>query len=259
MRIDYGKLRHLLVTGRRLNGNFDLLRHISADGEAESPIQASFPLERLAGRENFLSLLHYFGLLSIRGVARGSPRLGIPNQTVKRLMYGYLRDAWDEMDVFSADFYDLLRLTGDMAYEGAWRPAVEYLSGAVARQTAIRDYIDGERVVHAFFAAYLGLTDHYVLHSERELNKGYADLHLEPFMPRHPGIGYGYLIEFKYLKRGEKLDDARAAAAGRQALDQLQGYLADERLRRHPSVRHIGLALVFHGWELVWSEAVALP
>ena len=259
VRIDYGKLRHLLVTGRRLNGNFDLLRHIIADGEAESPIQASFPLERLAGRENFLSLLHYFGLLSIRGVARGLPRLGIPNQTVKRLMYGYLRDAWDEMDVFSADFYDLLRLTGDMAYEGAWRPAVEYLSGAVARQTAIRDYIDGERVVHAFFAAYLGLTDHYVLHSERELNKGYADLHLEPFMPRHPGIGYGYLIEFKYLKRGEKPDDARAAAAGRQALDQLQGYLAGERLRRHPSVRHIGLALVFHGWELVWSEAVALP
>ena len=259
VRIDYGKLRHLLVTGRRLNGNFDLLRHIIADGEAESPIQASFPLERLAGRENFLSLLHYFGLLSICGVARGLPRLGIPNQTVKRLMYGYLRDAWDEMDVFSADFYDLLRLTGDMAYEGAWRPAVEYLSGAVARQTAIRDYIDGERVVHAFFAAYLGLTDHYVLHSERELNKGCADLHLEPFMPRHPGIGYGYLIEFKYLKRGEKPDDARAAAAGRQALDQLQGYLADERLRRHPSVRHIGLALVFHGWELVWSEAVALP
>ena len=245
VRIDYGKLRHLLVTGRRLNGNFDLL--------------ASFPLERLAGRENFLSLLHYFGLLSIRGVTRGLPRLGIPNQTVKRLMYGYLRDAWDEMDVFSADFYDLLRLTGDMAYEGAWRPAVEYLSGAVARQTAIRDYIDGERVVHAFFAAYLGLTDHYVLHSERELNKGYADLHLEPFMPRHHGIGYGYLIEFKYLKRGDKLDGARAAGAGRQALDQLRGYLADERLRRHPGVRHIGLALVFHGWELVWSEAVALP
>ena len=32
VRIDYGKLRHLLVTGRRLNGNFDLLRHIIADG-----------------------------------------------------------------------------------------------------------------------------------------------------------------------------------------------------------------------------------
>ena len=28
VRIDYGKLRHLLVVGRQLNGNFDLLRKI---------------------------------------------------------------------------------------------------------------------------------------------------------------------------------------------------------------------------------------
>ena len=259
VRIDYGKLRHLLVTGRRLNGNFDLLRHVIADGEAESPIQAGFPLDRLTRRENFLSLLHYFGLLSIRGAARGTPRLGIPNQTVKRLMYGYLRDAWDDMGVFSVDFYDLVRLTGDMAYEGAWRPAVEYLSGAVARQTAIRDYIDGERVVQTFFAAYFALTDHFVLHSERELNKGYADLYLEPFAARYPGIGYGYVIEFKYLKRDEKLDESLATEAGREAMDQLREYLADAGLRRDPSVRHIGLAVVFRGWELVFCEAVELP
>ena len=259
VRIDYGKLRHLLVTGRRLNGNFDLLRHVIADGTAESPIQAGFPLDRLTRRENFLSLLHYFGLLSIRGAARGTPRLGIPNQTVKRLMYGYLRDAWDDMGVFSVDFYDLVRLTGDMAYEGAWRPAVEYLSGAVARQTAIRDYIDGEKVVQTFFAAYFALTDHFVLHSERELNKGYADLYLEPFAARYPGIGYGYVIELKYLKRDEKLDESRATEAGREAMDQLREYLADAGLRRDPSVRHIGLAVVFRGWELVFCEAVELP
>ena len=259
VRIDYGKLRHLLVTGRRLNGNFELLRHVIADGQADTPIQAGFPLDRLTRRENFLSLMYYFGLLSIRGVARGMPRLGIPNQTVKRLMYGYLRDAWDDMGVFTVDFYDLLRLTGDMAYEGAWRPAVEYLSGAVGRQTGIRDYIDGEKVVQAFFAAYLGLTDHFVLHSEQELNKGYADLYLEPFTSRHPDMAYGYVIEFKYVKRGEKLDESRAMDARREATDQLRRYLGDERLVRNPRVRHKGLALVFHGWELVSCEAVVPP
>ena len=259
VRIDYGKVRHLLVTGRRLNGNFELLRHVIADGQADTPIQAGFPLDRLTRRENFLSLMHYFGLLSIRGAARGMPRLGIPNQTVKRLMYGYLRDAWDDMGVFSVDFYDLLRLTGDMAYEGSWRPAVEYLSGAVDRQTGIRDYIDGEKVVQTFFAAYLGLTDHFVLHAEQELNKGYADLYLEPFTSRHPEIGYGYVIEFKYVKRGVKLDESRTMDARREATDQLRGYLRDERLLRNPRVRHMGLALVFHGWELVACEAVELP
>ena len=258
VRIDYGKLRHLLVTGRRLNGNFDLLRHVIAEGRAESPIQAGFPLARLTRRENFLSLMHYFGLLSIRGAPEGMPLLATPNQTVKRLMYGYLRDAWDDVGVFSVDFYDLVRLTHEMAYRGAWRPAVEYLSGAVARQTGIRDYIDGEKVVQAFFAAYFGLTDHFVLHTEWELNKGYADLYLEPFAARFPGIGYGYVIEFKYLKRREK-PESLAAEAGREAIDQLRTYLADERLRRDPSVRHIGLAIVFHGWELMWCEEVELP
>ena len=56
----------------------------------DTRIQPGFPLERLTEPENFLSLLHYFGLLSIRDVVDGVPRLAIPNQTVKRLMYGYL-------------------------------------------------------------------------------------------------------------------------------------------------------------------------
>ena len=93
VRIDYGKLRHLLTVNCQLNGNFDLLRHIIGEESIQSNIQLSLPLDRLDLPENFLSLLFYFGLLSIRGVEHGMPRLGIPNQTVKRLMYDYLREA----------------------------------------------------------------------------------------------------------------------------------------------------------------------
>ena len=106
VRIDYGKLRHLLVVGRQLNGNFDLLRNIIGEERVDVlRIQPSFPLKQLTDEENFLSLLHYFGLLSIRAVAGGAPRLGIPNQTVKRLMYGYLRDAYRDVGVFSVNLF----------------------------------------------------------------------------------------------------------------------------------------------------------
>ena len=97
MRIDYGKLRHLLLTGRQLNGNFDLLRRVISEGRADSDVVETFPQARLTDPENFLSLMHYFGLLSIRDVVAGVPRLGIPNQTVRRLMYGYLRDAYGDV------------------------------------------------------------------------------------------------------------------------------------------------------------------
>ena len=71
---------HSFTFGRQLNGNFDLLRDIISEEQVDTRIQPGFPLERLTEPENFLSLLHYFGLLSIREVVDGVPRLAIPNQ-----------------------------------------------------------------------------------------------------------------------------------------------------------------------------------
>ena len=257
VRIDYGKLRHLLTVNRQLNGNFNLLRRIIGEQQVETPLQLSFPLDRLDQRENFLSLLHYFGLLSIRDVAHGVPRLGIPNQTVKRLMYGYLRDGYDDVGVFSVDGYTFSRLVRAMAYDGTWRPVLDFLRDALAEQTGIRDYLDGEKVIHGFVAAHLSMVDQFLLHSEYELNKGYADLYLEPFVAQYPDMGYGYVLELKYVKRNASLDASGVADKMQEAVLQLRGYLADPSLRRrYRSVRHIGLAVVFHGWEMVAYQAV---
>ena len=257
VRIDYGKLRHLLTVNRQLNGNFNLLRHIIGEQSIQSNIQLSFPLDQLDQRENFLSLLHYFGLLSIRAVERGMPRLGIPNQTVKRLMYSYLRDAYRDVEVFSVDVYAFFRLAQEMAYEGAWQPVLDFLRDALAEQTGIRDYMDGEKVVHGFVAAHLSLSQYFLLHSEYELNKGYADLYLEPFVAQYSDMQFGYVLELKYLKRSASLNESVVADKVQEAVEQLRSYLADPSLpRRYPSVRHIGLAVVFHGWEMVAYEAV---
>ena len=261
VRIDYGKLRHLLVVNReagvRFNGNFDLLRNIVGEGGADADVNLSFPLEELVEPENFLSLLYYFGLLSIRGESHGRTRLGIPNQTVRRLLYGYLRDGYRDVGVFAVSHYKFSNLVVDMAYRGAWRPALEFLGEAIAAQTGIHDYLDGEKVEQAFLAAHFSLIGHFLIHSERELNKGHADLHLEPFLARYPDVRYGYVIEIKYLKRREAADEAAVAARLREARMQLQGYLADPALhRQQPAVRHIGVAVVFHGWELAACEAV---
>ena len=259
VRIDYGKLRHLLVVGRQLNGNFDLLRKVIGEGRKDVlRIQPSFPLGRLTDRVNFLSLLHYFGLLSIRAVVDGMPRLAIPNQTVKQLLYGYLRDGYEDVEVFTVDLYRFEELMIGMANRGEWRPAFEFLGEAIARQTGIRDYMAGEKVVQGFLAAYLSVTDFYVFRSEAELGKGHADISLEPLLARFPHLRHGYLIELKYLKRRESADEAGVAAAVSDATEQLRRYLADERLaRQFPGVRFVGLAVVFHGWELAYCDAVA--
>ena len=264
VRIDYGKLRHLLVVGRQLNGNFDLLRAIIGEPQIDVQVQPGFPLHELAAPENFLSLLHFFGLLSIREVVRGVPRLAIPNQTVKRLMYGFLRDGYKDVDVFRINLFRFEQLLMRMANEGEWQPVLEFLSEAISAQTGIRDYIAGEKIIQGFLAAYLSWTDYFVFRSEVELGKGHADISLEPLVARYPHLRVGYLIELKYLKRcerfqrGEPANEARVAAAAGQATAQLRRYLADERLaRQFPEVRFTGLAVVFHGWEMVFTGAVA--
>ena len=205
VRIDYGKLRHLLTVNRQLNGNFDLLRHVIGEGWVDSELRSGFPLEELDQRENFVSLLHYFGLLSIRELRENAPRLAIPNQTVRRLMYGYLRDGYRDVGVFSVDLYAFGRLVHEMAYRGAWRPV------------------------------------------------------LEPNLMRYSEMRHGYAIELKYLKRGEPASEARVAGSAQKAVAQLRRYVADERLaRQYPAVRFTGLAVVFHGWELVHADAVSV-
>ena len=268
VRIDYGKLRHLLIVEReinerqvdqpQLNGNFDLLRGVIAEGRADSEIVSSFPLKRLAKRENFLSLLHYFGLLSIRGVTAGTPTLAIPNQTVRRLLYGFLRDAYDDVGVFSVDPVEFDRLTRRMALEGDWRPVIERLSAAMMEQTGVRDYLQGEKVVQGFVAAYLSTSSYFVFQPEMELAKGYADLVLEPRPERYPGMRYGYVIELKYLPRGATQE--RIAATAAAAEQQARRYLGDGQLaQRHPEAEFTGLALVFCGWELVHAAAARPP
>ena len=260
VRVDYGKLRHLLVVGRRLNGNFDLLRRVAGEERAACGVQPGFPLERLTRVENFLSLLHYFGLLSIRGVADGRPVLAIPNQTVRRLLYGFLRDAYDDVGVFAVDLFAFDRLMSAMANEGAWRPVFEFLRDAVAAQTGVRDYIAGEKVLQGFLAAYLSVCPYFVFRSEAELGKGYADVALEPLLARYPHLRRGYLIELKYVRRSDPLDADRLDEAARAAERQLRRYLADDRLaQQYPAVRFTGLSLVFHGWELVRCDAVETP
>ena len=108
-----------------------------------------------------------------------------------------------------------------MAYRGAWRPVLEFLAAAIRRQSGIRDYIAGEKVIQGFLAAYLGATAHFVFHTERELGGGYADICLEPFLVRFADMRHGYVIELKYLKRSASATEERVAVAalpGRRTL-----------------------------------------
>ncbi len=247
VRIDYGKLRHLVVLDRKLNGNFSYLSEIiGTEGTGVERIVESFPVERLYKPSNFISLLFYFGLLSYSE----SGELRIPNRTVKTLMYEYIREGYEDTDVFKPDLMRFASLIRKMAYNGEWEPVFRFLAHEVEKQTSVRDYLSGEKVIQTFLLAYLNVTDYFITRSEVEMGKGFADLYLEPFFSKYPDLNYAYLIEVKYIKRSEFTDEKMKEQLA-EAKTQLKKYAADEEIiRRCGGAELKRIALVFSGWEL---------
>jgi hypothetical protein len=105
---------------------------------------------------------------------------------------------------------------------------------------------------------YLVLSNLYIIHPEKELNKGYADIVMEPFLARYEEIKYSYLLEIKYIKTGVKpktteIDQLKAAAR-----QQLENYSLDEKFRKNiEKTTLIKLVLIFSGHELIYIGEAA--
>lgn len=268
VRIDYGKLRHLIVVDRgkepkpKTNGNFSKLKEIIEEGSTTSKIVRGFPLENLMDSENFKSLLFYFGLLTIRGPEKDKLRLQIPNETIRRLYYDYVEEAYRETDIFSVDLSKYSDLMTGMAYDGKWRPFFEFLTGEMRSSMSLRDLIVGEKSIQAFLNVYLGLSALYIIHSEKEMNKGFADIVLEPFLSRYEGIKYAYLLEVKYVKAGLKPGQSGEASdkieeLKKKAEQQLRRYSIDKKFNKTiGKTKLIKLVLIFSGHEAIYTGKV---
>ncbi|VEN74761.1 ATPase AAA [Candidatus Desulfarcum epimagneticum] len=256
VKIDYGKLKHLMFVNKRLNGNFDVLKSIMEEGKISSYINQSFALEQLTNPDNFVSLLYFFGLLTFRGTKHGEPLLAIPNMTVSHLMYGYIRDAYSEAEIFRVNIWKFAGLVREMGWLGKWKEVFGFISREIKNQTSVRDYLGGEKIIQGFLLAYLSINDFFIPHTEYEAGKGYSDFFLEPFLLKYPEMPYGYLIEIKYIKRGGVTDSVLAKAED-EAKEQLEQYAGEGRFAEKYKGRKIfKLLLIFHGWEMVLAKEV---
>lgn len=258
VRIDYKKFHQLIVWDKQLNGNFSKLKEVTDKGEINAKLYSNFSVNELTNPDKFVSLLFYFGLLTICGQKEGKPLLKIPNETMKTLWSEYISKAYNESGVFKIDTYKYENLIGDMAYRADWKAVFSFLTDQINKQTKIRDYINGDAMIKGFLLAYLNLTDHYTIHTKKEMNKGFADFYLEPFTILHTEIPYSYLIEVKYMKRSDKKPtENQINTLISEATEQLNKYENDEFVQKTKAhTKILKLALVYSGWELVGSSIV---
>ncbi|MEA2029658.1 MAG: PD-(D/E)XK nuclease domain-containing protein, partial [Campylobacterota bacterium] len=243
VRTDYSKLKFLIYSNQKLNGNFKMLNQlILGEKVLLNEIKDNFSAFELANSDNFKSFLYSLGFVTIRKEFFRLT-LEIPNQTLKKLLSEFIDYAYEEFEDNSMNVGRLNDYLAQLAINRDLQ-VFKYIAEVIKESTSIRDYIDGENFVKAYLMAYLNLNHFYELKSEVESNKGYIDILLDPIQAEVP---YGVMIELKYIKRSE-FNDTILQTQITQAKEQLTQYDMGER--------YIKIALVFKGWEMVFCEEI---
>ena len=249
---DYAKLKRLLQLDRLDGNRKGVIQDIAEKGEIVGELYESFPAKEITNPEKFVSLLFYYGMLTIKDTKGRRLVLGIPNNNVRIQYYQYLLENYKEVSRINLDrLYDHY---DEMAFDGLWRDALQYIADAYRNISSVRDAIEGERSIQGFFMAYLSLNDYYLTAPELELNHGYCDFFLMPNLT-HYQSKHCYIIEIKYLPK--KDFQAQAERQWQQAVEQINAYAQAPRveaLRQGTKLHKI--IMQFAGWELQRMEEV---
>ena len=260
LRTDYAKIRHLVTIDHRLNGNFHVLENLLAGGSLEEPLVESFQAHELTKKENFTSLLYWLGITTIAGQKFGKTKFGIPNETLKELAAKMVPAAYADVHKIDERVFEINSGLCDFAEKGEWRGFIDILSGIVKENFAVRDSVEGEKVVQSTLVALLTAArgPYYVRH-EREAGGGFYDIALKPRLETWPDIAHAALIEMKYVKAGDPAPNAEQLAKIKaDAIAQLDRYSSDSisLCTLGSSVALHRLVLVFHGGDRVLAEEV---
>ena len=250
---DYGKLKRLIKIDKTAGKRIEIIHDIAEKGFIKARLVSHFPAEKMMEFGNFVSLLYYYGMLTIGGVRGESLKLVIPNNNVRIQYYHYMLDEYQTINALPIS--DLRNAFDGAALDGDWQPLISFICKAYHDTTAIRQLIEGERNLQGFMNAYLTLTNYYLVAPEMEFSHGYCDFFLLPNYAVYPMVRHSYILELKYLKA-----DATDAEADRQwseAREQIKTYAADKKLQSmlHGTLLH-PIVVQIKGYDLVRFEEV---
>ncbi len=256
---DYNKMKKLLQLDKLDGNRKGVIYEIAEQGEIISNLETAFPAETLTNPKMFVSLLFYYGMLTIKGTHGSRLMLGIPNNNVRKQYYEYLLEQYEEKA--SLDTNQLEDYFYDMAYDGKWHDALLFLADSYAKVSSVRDGIEAERNIQGFFMAYLNLNAYYMTAPELELNHGYCDFFLLPDLT-HYASKHCYILELKLIPKKEKgmSQETYEAAIQQQwddAIEQIKHYAEAPRveaLRQGTQLHKI--IMQFDGWKLFRMDEV---
>ena len=254
IRIDYDKLRMLIRHDKEFAHDASIIQQLVTQGFVIGTLNENFPAERINDPDNFLSLLFYFGMVTIDGTYDGETKFIIPNEVVRDQMYTYLLDTYKENDLVY-DRYSKGKLESKLAYHGEFKPYFEYIADCLKKYSSQRDKQKGEAFVHGFTLAMTSQNKFYRPISELDNDGGYADIFLSPLCDIYKDMVDSYIIELKYCKR--QTTDEQVKKLFEEASAQISRYADSDMVREAVKTTKLHkLVVIYRGAEMVACEEI---
>ena len=254
IRIDYDKMRMLIRHDKEFAHDASIIQHLVTDGFVTGNLKRGFPAESINDPDNFVSLLFYFGMLTIDGTYRGKTKFVIPNEVVREQIYAYLLSTYKENEL-AYDTYQKSDLESGFAYDGDYKSYFGFIADAIKCYSSQRDRQKGESYVHGFTLAMTCQNMFYRPISELDNQAGYADIFLRPLLENYPDMEHSYIVELKYCKSDatdeqvEKLREAAIAQVNRYAdSDVVKSEVKTTRLHK--------IVVIFRSVDMVVCEEI---
>ena len=254
IRIDYEKLRMLIRKDKEFAHDASIIQTLVSQGYITGELKDGFPAANIVDSDNFVSLLYYFGMLTVSGTYKGKTKLIIPNQVVREQLYTYLLNTYNEADL-SFNNHEKDELSSALAYDGAWQSYFNYIAECLKRYASQRDKQKGESFVHGFTLAMTAQNRFYRPISEADTQSGYVDIFLSPMLEIYPDMSHSYIIELKYARY--KDPESRVEELRAEAIAQTNRYADTDRVKNAIGTTQLHkIVVVYKGMEMRVCEEV---
>ena len=254
IRIDYEKLRMLIRKDKEFAHDASIIQTLVSEGYVTGELKKGFPAVNITNPDNFVSLLYYFGMLTISGTYEGRTKLTIPNQVVREQIYTYLLSTYNEAELnFSS--YEKNELASALAYRGDWKAYFGYSADCLKHYTSQRDKQKGEFFVHGFTLAMTAQNRFYRPISEQDTPAGDVDIFLCPLLDIYSDMKHSYIVELKYAKY--KDPESRVEELRQEAIAQANRYADTDTVKRAVGTTQLHkIVVVYKGMDMPICEEV---
>ncbi len=234
-----GKIGNLL----KLKNNSlykDILDELLKTGEITGKIQNSFKLEADFKKDDLISLLYYFGYLTIKEDSYGLINFKIPNEVMKETYNNYFIEVLSNINI-DINSSLISKIRKEIIEEGKISELSKYVE-EILKLSDNRIFIKfDEKYIQVIYFSLLMKNNYFDVYTEYPTKNGYIDIYL---MSKNKLMKNNIIIELKYIKNQDYTDKLLEEKII-EGKNQLIEYSKDERLNN--PLRYL---VVFVGCEL---------